>query len=249
MSFSLGLFYVQNFPTLSGSLALQANGITLQCTSPWREFTFLTCCPIILVFWHRVATALLHWCSQLKQLPFLHKNFNFIFFLTILKKLHCINYTILLFSYMLSSEMTLKPDAILVFTLFFYHYLLFLFIKKFNEHYFTFFYSEVRFSRQCSMYSWVKLYLVIIPTSWKKQNRASLYFWSLLYGEKLPKTGRAKFSNSFCKTLAQLEELPFCDGRIILLAAPTFLHLNTLAHPAMETLVCYTAAFSVVMQH
>ena len=150
---------------------IQAKGITLQCASPRKEFTFWLFAPWFWYFWHsfatRLSTLLLnYWFAQPKRLPFFIKNSDlFSFLLYQQKKFHCINY-VLLFSYMLSSEITLKSDAIYWHCFFIIIYF-FLFTK--NDHLYNFFYSEVRFSRQCSMYSWVKLYLVIIPTSWNKK--------------------------------------------------------------------------------
>lgn len=164
-SFSLGLFYFHNVSQI------QAKGITLQCASPRKEFTFWLFAPWFWYFWHsfatRLSTLLLnYWFAQPKRLPFFIKNSNlFSFLLYQQNKFHCINY-VLLFSYMISSEITLKSYAIywhcflLLFTFFFS-------LKKWSLY--NFFYSEVRFSRQCSIYSWVKLYLVIIPTSWNRK--------------------------------------------------------------------------------
>ena len=164
-SFSLGLFYFHNVSEI------QAKGITLQCASPRKEFTFWLFAPWFWYFWHsfatRLSTLLLnYWFAQPKRLPFFIKNSNlFSFLLYQQNKFHCINY-VLLFSYMISSEITLKSYAIywhcflLLFTFFFS-------LKKWSLY--NFFYSEVRFSRQCSIYSWVKLYLVIIPTSWNRK--------------------------------------------------------------------------------
>ena len=82
-----------------------------------------------------------------------------------------------------------------------------------------------------------------------------------LYGEKLSRVegspaypsypGRANFSYISLQNLAnrlhekqkvgsarrvtRLAGLPFCDGRVTLLAGPTFLHINTLAHLAGST--------------
>lgn len=133
--------------------------------------------------------------------------------------------------------LSIDIDFLLLFTSFF---------SLKNDHLYNFFYSEVRFSRQCSMYSWVKLYLVIIPTSWNKKTE-QVCLSDPVYMEKSclgqvegspiwpSYLGRAKFKNIFGKMLAQLEGSPFCDATVILLATPTFLHLNTLVHPAMET--------------
>ena len=71
---------------------------------------------------------------------------------------------------------------------------------------------------------------------------------SRLYGEKLSRVegspaypsypGWANFSYISLQNLAnrldgkQKVGLPFCDGRVTLLAGPTFLHINTLAHLA-----------------
>ena len=83
----------------------------------------------------------------------------------------------------------------------------------------------------------------------------------LLYGEKLSRVegspaypsypGRANFSYISLQNLAnrlhekqkvgsarrvtRLAGLPFCDGRVTLLAGPTFLHINTLARLAGST--------------
>ena len=83
-----------------------------------------------------------------------------------------------------------------------------------------------------------------------------------LYGEKLSRVegspaypsypGRANFSYIFLQNLAnrlhekqkvgsarrvtRLDGSPFCDGRVTLLAGPTFLHINTLARLAGSTL-------------
>ena len=127
-SFSLGLFYFHNVSQI------QAKGITLQCASPRNEFTFWLFAPWFWYFWHsfatRLSTLLLnYWFAQPKRLPFFIKNLNlFSFLLYQQKKFHCINY-VLLFSYMLSSEITLKSDAICwhcFFTIIYF----FLFTKK-----------------------------------------------------------------------------------------------------------------------
>lgn len=127
-SFSLGLFYFHNVSQI------QAKGITLQCASPRKEFTFWLFAPWFWYFWHsfatRLSTLLLnYWFSQPKRLPFFIKNLNlFSFLLYQQKKIHCINY-VLLFSYILSSEITLKSDAIYWHCFFIIIYF-FLFTKK-----------------------------------------------------------------------------------------------------------------------
>lgn len=103
-SFSLGLFYFHNVSQT------QATG-----TSPRKGIYFLTFWPLILVFLtqicHQTINSTLLICST-KTTSIFHKKFKFIFFLTIsTKKFHCINY-VLLFPYMISSEITLKSDAI-----------------------------------------------------------------------------------------------------------------------------------------
>ena len=127
-SFSLGLFYFHNVSQI------QAKGITLQCASPRKEFTFWLFASWFWYFWHsfatRLSTLLLnYWFSQPKRLPFFIKNLNlFSFLLYQQKKFHCINY-VLLFSYILSSEITLKSDAIYWHCFFIIIYF-FLFTKK-----------------------------------------------------------------------------------------------------------------------
>ena len=60
---------------------------------------------------HQTINSTLLICST-KTSSIFHKKFKFIFFLTITtKKFHCTNY-VLIFSYMISSEITLKSDAI-----------------------------------------------------------------------------------------------------------------------------------------
>ena len=82
--------------------------------APGRNLLFA---PWFWYFWHsfatRLSTLLLnYWFAQPKRLLFFIKNLNlFSFLLYQQKKFHCINY-VLLFSYMLSSEITLKSDAI-----------------------------------------------------------------------------------------------------------------------------------------
>lgn len=127
-SFSLGLFYFHNVSQI------QAKGITLQCASPRKEFTFWLFAPWFWYFWHsfaiRLSTLLLnYWFAQPKRLPFFIKNLNlFSFLLYQQKKFQCKNY-VLLFSYMLSFEITLKSDAIYWHCFFIIIYF-FLFTKK-----------------------------------------------------------------------------------------------------------------------
>ena len=127
-SFSLGLFYFRNVRQT------QAKGITLQCTSPRREFTFWLSALWFWYFWHRFATRLstLHyWFAQPKRFPFFIKNsYLFSILLHQQNKFHCINY-VLLFSYMISSEITLKSDAIYWHCFFIIIYF-FLFTKKWS---------------------------------------------------------------------------------------------------------------------
>ena len=112
----------------------QAKGITLQCTSPREEFTLWLFAPWFWYFWHRLATrlsTLLYWFAQPKRLTFFIKNSNlFSFSLYQQKKFHCINY-VPLFSYMISSEITLKSDAIYWHCFFIIIYF-FLFTKKWS---------------------------------------------------------------------------------------------------------------------
>ena len=123
-SFSLGLFYFRNVSQT------QAKGITLQCTSPRREFTFRLFALWVWYFWHRFATRLstLHnWFAQPKRLPFFIKNSNlFSFLLYQQKKFHCINY-VLLFSLIHALFWNYFKIWCYLLTLFFYYYLLFSF--------------------------------------------------------------------------------------------------------------------------
>ena len=41
--------------------------------------------------------------------------------------------------------------------------------------------------------------------------------------------------DGLARRVTRLAGKPFCDGRVNLLAGPTFLHVNTLAHPAGST--------------
>ena len=124
-SFSLGLFYFRHVRQT------QAKGITLQCTSPRREFTFWLSALWFWYFWHRFATRLstLHyWFAQPKRFPFFIKNSNlFSILLHQQNKFHCINY-VLLFSFD-SFDFFWNYIKIWCYllTLFFYYYLLFSF--------------------------------------------------------------------------------------------------------------------------
>ena len=79
-SFSLRLFYFHNVSQI------QAKGITLQCASPRKEFTFWLFAPWFWYFWHsfatRLSTLLLnYWFAQPKRLLFFIKNLNLFSFL------------------------------------------------------------------------------------------------------------------------------------------------------------------------
>ena len=122
-SFSLGLFYFRHVRQT------QAKGITLQCTSPRREFTFWLSALWFWYFWHRFATRLstLHyWFAQPKRFPFFIKKFKFIFYLTTSTKqipLHKLCTFIFLHDFFWNY---IKIWCYLL-TLFFYYYLLFSF--------------------------------------------------------------------------------------------------------------------------
>ena len=165
-SFSLGLFYFHNVSQI------QAKGITLQCASPRKEFTFWLFAPWFWYFWHsfatRLSTLLLnYWFAQPKRLLFFIKNLNlFSFLLYQQKKIPLHKLCTFIFLHALFWNY-IKIWCYLLTLLFLLLFTFFFSLK--NDHLYNFFYSEVRFSRQCSMYSWVKLYLVIIPTSWNKK--------------------------------------------------------------------------------
>ena len=60
-----------------------------------------------------------------------------------------------------------------------------------------------------------------------------------IYGEKLSRVEPPRFTCrnqkqkvGSARGLTRLAGSPFCDGRVTLLAGPTFLHINTLARPA-----------------
>ena len=78
---------------------------------------------------HQTINSTFYWFAQPKRLPFFIKNSNlFSFLLLTTKKFHCTNY-VLIFSYMISSEITLKSDAIYWHCFFIIIYF-FLFTKK-----------------------------------------------------------------------------------------------------------------------
>lgn len=84
-SFSLGLFYFHNVSQI------QAKGITLQCASSWKEFTFWLFAPWFWYIWHSFANQTINSTFKLlicstKTTSIFHKKFKFIFFLTISTK-------------------------------------------------------------------------------------------------------------------------------------------------------------------
>lgn len=119
-SLSLDLFYFHNVSQT------QAKGITLQCTSPRKEFTFSFFAPWFLTqICHQTINSTLLICST-KMTSIFHKKFKFIFFLTISTKkipLHKLCTFIFLRDFFWNY---IKIWCYLL-TLFFYYYFLFSF--------------------------------------------------------------------------------------------------------------------------
>ena len=97
---------------------------------------------------------------------------------------------------------------------------------------------------KCLWYGAIMLVHRFPPSNaWVTQEMLMQHYYAFkvpfIYGEKLSRVEPPRFTCrnqkqkvGSARGLTRLAGSPFCDGRVTLLAGPTFLHINTLARPA-----------------